>query len=220
LSGAALNPTLYATAMSRLYRYCGFNLCRVMARALPDEPVPRDFKGILEYRMVEEAQLLRWCADSELELSEEKLRRAFVRGDRCVGAFERGKLVGYMLFAFQPAPDGDDVWVAFHRDLRYAYKGYLRPAYRGRRIGTELFRAGALVCPREDRSIEVTMIHTHNTRSLRAAHSAGWMSVGYAGYVKALGLFVPFRSPGARGYGFRFFEPANIPGTGAQARAT
>ncbi len=205
--------------MPFLRRKLGLNLYRVLVRALPDQPEPRVLKGQLEYRMVSEAELLPWCPHPGLDLKEKTLRPAFARGDRCVGAFEGDQLVGYVFFAFQATPDTDGTWVDFDSRTRYAYKSFVLPAYRGRRMGLELYQLSALVCPSQDRSLDMIIVHTDNTPSLRSAQSVGGRAVGYGGYWKVLGRFVLFRSPGTRRFGFRYFIPDRPPALQA-ARAT
>jgi GNAT superfamily N-acetyltransferase len=190
-----------------LLRRAGLNICQVLIRHLPDQPEGRVLKGILEYRLMSEADLLPWSREPVLELKESMLRAAFARGDRCVGAFAGDRLVGYVFFAFQATPYSGDIWVDFDKRARYAYKAFLLPAYRGRRAGLELYDLSQQVCPSLDRTFQLAVINIENTPSVRSALSMGARSAGYLGYVELFGKFVPLRSPGARRHGFSFFKP-------------
>jgi GNAT superfamily N-acetyltransferase len=143
------------------------------------------------------------------------MKRPFARGDRCVGAFDAGKLVGYVFFAFVATPDSGGVWVDFSERARYIYKSFVLPAYRGRRVGLELYEMAPRACPSQDRNLDIIIIHPDNLPSLRSAQSVGARPVGYVGYWKVAGRFLAFRSSGAKRHGFRFFKPGSIELQGA-----
>jgi ribosomal protein S18 acetylase RimI-like enzyme len=158
----------------------------------------------LDYRVLEEQGLLAYCADPELDLRDAAVRAALAAGDICVGAFDEGRLAGYVWFSFRSAAHVDGVRVRVGPRVRYAYKVHVRPSCRGRGIGRSLLEQGALLCPRRGRDLGLSFVAPDNVASLRAFTAAGWRRAGYAGYLKWRGLFRAFASAGTarKGAGF------------------
>jgi GNAT superfamily N-acetyltransferase len=164
----------------------------------------------LDYRLLAEADLARASSDRSLNLDLTAVGAAFARGDACVGAFDAGRLVGYLWYAFAATPHAGRVWVDFPSHARYAYKALLLPEYRGRGLGEEMYACAGAVCPRAGRTAGITYILMDNTASLVAAERAGWRTVGYAGYLNKAGTFLGWNSPGAERAGFRFWRLASV----------
>lgn len=196
---------MLARALSFLRRRFGINLCRVLARR--PGGLRRDAGGTpgLEYRLAREGELLDAALDPALEIEPAAVRSALRCGDLCVGCFEGGRLVGYLWYAFGSAPHGGGLRVEFDSAAeRYAYRAFTHPAYRGKGIGRSLFMLGGEICPRHGRNEDLCLIYMDNPPSRRAARNAGWREEGYAGYFLLGGLFLGFRSPGARRHAVRF----------------
>lgn len=196
---------VYALLMVRLHRHVGLAVCRVVARPLRSEPAPAP-RPQREYRLLGEAELVRFSRDPELEMTEEFVRAAFQRGDICVGALRNGLLTGYSWFAFDTAPDLDGIWVSFSPQARYGYKSFVRPAFRGAGVMTEMSLYADAICRAKGKTFGIGFIDTHNFASYRAAHRSGGRTVGYAGYLNCLGGTLTFHSPGAKCNGFRFYK--------------
>lgn len=158
----------------------------------------------LAYQVLAEQDLLAGCADRELDLREAGVRGALRIGNICVGALERDRLVAYVWYAFESAAHAEGVRVRVGPRLRYAYKIYVRPDYRGRGIARELLARGAELCPRRGRELGLSFVVPGNTPSLRAFAAAGWRRAGYAGYLKWRGGFRAFGSSGAARLGAGF----------------
>jgi ribosomal protein S18 acetylase RimI-like enzyme len=200
--------TLWQRLVSRLRRNLGVHLCVVMTRPRGAAAETPGACPPLEYRAMSEAEMLAFSSDSELELSGAQVRKAYGRGDVCVGALEAGRLVGYVWIAFSSTPHTNDVWVDFDPRGRYSYKSFVRPAYRGRRIVQALYVIADDLYLHRGRSFVVYFIDADNRPSLAAARHAGSRVAGLAGYFQALGMFYALCSPGAKRCGFRFYRPA------------
>jgi RimJ/RimL family protein N-acetyltransferase len=190
--------------IARLRRRLGLHLCVFLTRPFGDAPVPPARHETLRYGVMAEAQLLAACADADLDLNESQVRAALRRGDVCVGVFDGDRVIGYVWYAFQPAPYAAGILVEFDARTRYLYKTWLRPSHRGRGIAPELYVRAEALCPREGRGAGVTIAHVDNTASIRAMERAGWRRVGYAGCLARFGRVLSFSSFGAWTYGFRF----------------
>ncbi len=200
---------VYALLMVRLHRHVGLAICRLMARPLRTEAAPSS-RPQREYKLLTEAELVRFSRDPELEMTEELVRAAFKRGDICVGALRNGLLMGYSWFAFGTAPDLDGIWVSFPPQARYGYKSFVRPAFRGGGLMTEMSLYSDEICRAQGKTHGIGFIDTHNFASYRAAHRSGARTVGYAGYLNCLWCTLTFRSRGAKRNGFRFYKrPTN-----------
>lgn len=212
---------MLARALSWIRRRLGVNICRVLARPLASGTVAVVRYPNLVYRVADEAELLEAAADGALDLNPLQVRAAFRRGDSCVACFDGGGIIGYVWYAFGTAPHGEGIWVNFDAGARYAYKAFIHPAYRGKRLGLELYGRAGEICPRQGCELGVSLIYLDNTPSLRAATKVGWRTVGYAGYLRGWGIFRSFSTPGARRRGVRFylrgaasqaFRPVGSPG--------
>ncbi len=162
--------------------------------------------GPVRYKLCEEAELLEWRSDLELELEPAKIAAAFGRGDGCVGAFLGERLIGYFWYSFSDTPHTVDIWVRIPHCARYAYKALIRRSHRGRGLGQEMYERAGAICPLRGRSIGITFIYVDNLPSIRAAEKAGWRTIGFAGYLGKGRVFVPFRSLAVRCIDFRFFQ--------------
>src|SRR5690606_15093936 len=139
-------------------------------------------------------------------LAEERVRLAFARGELCVGALHGKKLVGDEWHAFGAAPDVDGIWVSVSPEARYSYKKFVRPEYRGQRIGAGLSSYSDVQCLERGRKWSVGFVGLNNPASFRVARRLGSRTIGYAGYFRFGDRFIAFRSPGAKRFGFRFYR--------------
>jgi GNAT superfamily N-acetyltransferase len=185
-----------------LRSWLGLHVVRILAAPVGTPSVHED-QGPLDYVPLSEEQALAWCADPELDLDPQRVHAAYRRGDICVGATEAGVPVAYTWFAYAPAPHIQGMWVNFGGFARYVYKTFVRPSHRGRRIARELYRRASAICPARGRTLNVLMVDVDNDASARSAEGAGYVGIGYAGFLRGLA----FRSPGAARCGFCFFRP-------------
>jgi ribosomal protein S18 acetylase RimI-like enzyme len=190
--------------LTRLRSYLGLHLLRVFMVRLEDGPPLMPLQSGLRYAALTEGELLAWCRDPELELDEQRMRAALRRGDLCVGVSDQGTPVGYVWFAFRSAPHVHDTWVRLPSGARYLYKAFIRPSYRGRGIAPEMYVRASRMCPRRGMSFGVLTVDADNSRGLSTALRSGWNPVGSAGFWLLPPWALPFRSAGARRYGFAF----------------
>ena len=190
--------------MGRFARHAGLHVFRIFSRRLeagaPGRPGP------LEYRLMEEGDVLPLCADTSLDLAASKVRAAYGRGDLCIAAFERGDLAGYCWFAFSAAPHMDRSWLDFPPELVYTYKSYVRPAFRGRGIAAGLYRFADPVFLERGRKTALICVESHNWPSIAAAARGGFSAAGYAAYIGGARLRA-WCSRTAAGLGLRFYVP-------------
>jgi GNAT superfamily N-acetyltransferase len=190
--------------LERLQRHLGAYVCHVLVRPWR-EAVPQ--QGRLRYAVLTDAQVLAWCRDPALGLERRQAERALRRGDVCIGGLEHHAPVCYVWYAYRAAPHVAGLWVQFDRGSAYAYKGFVRPEYRGAGLGAELYARAAEICPKKGTRRGISFIGVDNPASLRAAERAGWQRVGYAAYASAFGGMLTFSSGGAKRFGFRFYAP-------------
>jgi hypothetical protein len=151
--------------------------------------------------------LLAGAADPQLDLGEAFVRDAFGKGDACAAVFTGGRLVSYDWMAFTPTHDAHGVFVDFSPKYRYLYKAFTLPEFRGRHA-IRLYKAFSDdYCIRLGRESTIAFIATDNRSSIRYALGVGNRRIGFAGYLKLGPIFLPFRTPGVRSEGFRFFMP-------------
>ena len=193
--------------MRALRRYLGLHLYVLHVRAeSADGDMPARVPGI-ELRIASRDELLAASTDPALTLVPESIEAALKRGDLCVAAFEGERLIAYVWRAFGPTPAENGLWITFPKPLRYGYKAFTRPEYRGRRIQQALLRSTDRVCLERGFTHGFSYIATNNYPSLAANLRPGNRVAGYLGYVKWFGWRLPFRTPGARHFGVRFFVP-------------
>lgn len=191
-------------ALKLLQRHLGLSVFRLLERPLEQRSAAADGMRFAE---LGEEELLGHCADPALELSGASARGAFARGDRCVGALEDGKLLGYAWFAFTPTPESGGMWIDFDADAAYSYRHFVRPDCRGRRIAGRLLPAADSLCAAQGRKRCLILIHEHNVSSIRASERSGARTVGHAVCLTLFGWLLCWRSPGTKRHGLRFFRP-------------
>jgi len=184
-------------------RRAGIRVARVVVRPLEGSPQPAAPDAI-RCRLVKEAELRLWSFDPALQLNEAQLRSAFERGDVCVGAFDRWRLVGYEWLGFRATPHAAGLWVQFRPSDCYMYKTFVHPAYRGLGIAGLLNAAGNEIAARHQRERVICFIDLKNSASWQAAKRSGSFTAGYVGYIACFGRAIAFRTAGASRQGFRF----------------
>jgi GNAT superfamily N-acetyltransferase len=194
-------------ALRALQRHFGVEINRVVSRPLGVSGVGEG-PGQIQYRVLREGEMLRHCADAALELSPRSVRAAFSRGDVCVGAVDGERLVAYQWLAFGATPHVAGIWVQFNPNACYAYRRFVLPAYRGRRIALSLSHHADAPSAARGRNSIVAFINLRNDASWRAAARAGNRTIGYAGYVELGKRFISLCSTGVQRSGFRFYKPA------------
>lgn len=193
----------YARLMRALARRAGLRVFRFFSRPL-DAPAVA-LPG-LTLRLLGEAELLRACADPQLELREEGIRAAHARGDLCVGALDGETVAGYCWLAFSPVHHLDGVWVRFGTESVWTYKSLVRPSYRSRGIAPAVYRFADDLCRQRGRSSSILCVEDHNAPSSAAALRAGYTPSGRAAWLRR-GRFRAWYSRAVADRGVRFYCP-------------
>lgn len=197
---------MHQRLMSALARRAGLRVFRFFSRRL-ESGDPAAKAGGLRLRLLGEPEALALCKDPDVDLSADKVRVAYARGDLCVGAFDADQLAGYCWLAFSPLPHLDGVWVGFHAQAAWTYKSFVRPAQRGRGVAAELYRFADSACIERDRRFSIICVESHNRPSISAALRAGYESAGWAAYLRHGSKLLAWYSPAARCRAVRFFDP-------------
>jgi len=187
--------------MRALACHAGLRLFRLFRRQVED--VGR--KGPAGLRLLDQDAVMALCSDAELDLAADRAASAFRRGDLCVAAFDGERLSGYCWLAFAPLPHLDGVWVDFAPEAVWTYKSYVRPAHRGRRIASALYRFTDAECRARGRSVSIICVESHNGPSVAAARAAGYGNAGWAGYLRRPHGVHDWYSPQVRALEVRFF---------------
>ncbi len=197
---------LYVRVMWRLQKYLGFRLFVVHSRVLTGDVPDDDIPDGSSVRMLGEDELTEFSRDPSLGLSASFVAGARARGDVCFGYLERGLLVSYEWIGTKPTPAEAGLWVRFGEGYSYSYKAFTVPAHRGRRLQQRLVHRSEHWRISQGSRYNIGYIDTRNLASIAADRRYGNRPVGYAGYLNWFGRVVPFRTPGAKARGFRFFE--------------
>ena len=192
---------------SWIKRYLGVSVDRVMKRELGGAAQPPGERPGLECRVLNEAEVLDFACDPELELSEARVRDAYAAGNLCLGAIEGGVLLGYTWLAYGDTRLSDGVWVGFGPEFRYSYKTFVRPAHRGQRIVQALHALADSQELRRGCAFALDVVAVNNLPSLAALRRTGSVPVGHAVYARCFGLLLVLRSPGLMRAGIEIYRP-------------
>ncbi len=204
---------LCGLVMRRLQKHCGIHLFAINSRPFdPQAPVDVLPEGH-SIRYLDATDLEGPAADPVLAIAPAMAQAALARGDVCVGYFVHDRLVSYYWCAFGETPMEDGWWVRFPAGYAYSYKGLTLPAYRGQHLQHRLTHVNERTQSKRGYHSNIEYIAVHNLASRAASERSGNRTIGYAGFLRWLG--VPgrgairraFHSAGARRVGFRIFRP-------------
>lgn len=202
-----LSGPLVKRLLPRARRYFGVNFVHVLQQDRGDARRAVGTRHPIQCRELDEDEVLAFAADPALELDRQWVRETFARGAVCLGALKDGRLVGYSWLAYGGTPYAAGVWVEIDRSLRYSYKSFVRPEYRGQRIIQALHALGDRPELWRGRRASVSFVTSDNFASLSSLERVGARVVGYASYARVFGMLVAFRSPGVRRAGIRLRPP-------------
>lgn len=192
---------LYEAVMSRAEK-AGFHLFLVeLGDDNPDIPMPELPAGY-STQVVSPESLLDYVGP-EYDLSEEFLRGAISRGDRCVANYYFGKLVGYGFVTRERAPVTGQVQVVVDHRLVYRYKGWTHPEHRRKHLSHARGRINSRVFPLQPGQRMVSYVATHNFASKLKHRDVHPVRIGFCGYVRLFGREYPFTHRIPRRFGFR-----------------
>lgn len=195
--------SIYVRVMERVQPV--LHVSAVMVRPLSGSLELPDLPGQFSVRIASRDDLDRAMHDPRMDLDPGFVERALARGDFCSAVFDCERMVAYSWNAFGPTPHGEDLCVDFDPPAGYSYKAFTHPDYRGRRLQNAVaWRARSRYLER-GRTMVLSFVDTHNLASLASSRHRPNEVVGFAGYLDLRSAILPFRSPGAKRYGFRFF---------------
>lgn len=179
-----------------------------VSRVLVREPVAGSLREIEEegfvLRQASPDDLDRGVNDLPGELDSAFVEAALVRNDICIAAFHGGRMIAFAWRSFGVAPHIKGVRVRVDQPYWYTYKMFAHPDFRGQRLSGALTLLGDVVAADRGRHVGVGFIDMRNEASLRANLRLGSKIVGYAGFLRAGSLLIPFHTPGVVARTFRF----------------
>jgi hypothetical protein len=207
-----LIATLPGEFFRRLRWRFGLRLYGVYVRTLVRAEVRHDFPddfSLRAFTLDSEAELLSLAKRSELQLTPDFVHTALARGDVCSAIIYDDEIVAFDWSAFSatPARVVESVYVDFNQQCRYGYFAYTLPEFRGRHLFRIFLAAKDRYFIERGLTYSIAFIATDNLSSIHYAQANGNRRVGFAGFLQRGLLFIPFRTPGASHYDFRFFRP-------------
>ena len=196
---------LHSCAMLALGRW--LFLCAVDLRPLYAEPKLPKLKPGRSVRVATQQELELLVEEPIYELSKSFIQTALRRGAYCVAAFEDNKIIAYTWRSYSATPHADGLWVEFGPECRYGFKAFTHPDFRRQDLHHTISLMSDADSIRRGCTHSIAFIETHNYPSLLSNAKRGNKRVGYAGYLRVHGRVFPFRTPGAKRHGFRFFVP-------------
>ncbi len=184
------------TVVSKL----GLRVHRVAANPLNPERPPVVLAEGYTTRYVEFDELARYV-DSNEGLDDDFISMAGGRGDRCIGNFYHGELVGYAFYATERARVTPQLDVLVPKGFRYGYKGWTHPDHRRKKLNKA---RAQLNWPNP--GIPIWYIETHNFQSLLTTFrypAERPVRMGYIGWFTIAGREFPFSTRVARRVGLR-----------------
>lgn len=196
---------IFILMMKGLGKILGIHIHSIWTRPLAMNPPDPKLPPGVSLRILDRETLLAAIEDPELQLSRVFVESALARGDVAFGAFDGTTLVAYDWRTLSVAPYGDELWIKVDRPYRYAYKGFVRSKYRGRRISTAVALFSDAYFLERGYTHGIYYVDVSNIPSLQASKYKGDQAVGFAGYVKWFGRYFTFRTPAVRRTGFELF---------------
>jgi hypothetical protein len=144
-----------------------------------------------------------FCRDPDIRMSEEAVRHALRKGDKCYGFTQDGSLRAYGWYATTPTRVSRDLRLHFRRDYIYMYRGFTHESHRGMR----LFPSGMTRALKHYRAAGykgmLLYVDADNLDSLKSCARAGLRVFGSVYVVRILGRCYVYSSPGCARFGLR-----------------
>jgi GNAT superfamily N-acetyltransferase len=192
--------------LTRARRHLGMNFVRVLQHGVGDavKSAGRRHPRVA-CRVLSEGEALAFAADPALRLSRQWVRAAYARGAVGLGAMQDGRLVGYTWLAYSDTPYDSTVWCALKPGLRYTYKSFVRPEYRGQRIIQALYAFADRPELWRGRRASLYLVNSDNLASLASLERIGCRSLGHVTYARIFDSVIAFHSPELRRAGIHLY---------------
>jgi len=152
--------------------------------------------------------LEQFARDPHTGFSEQFMRYALAKGDKCYGFTHEGALRAYGWYATNPTRISPELRIHFSRGYVYLYKAFTHELHRGKR----LYPRGMTRVLRHYRCIGykgmLAYVDATNLDSLKSCARMGFRVFGSIYVVKLFGRHFAYSSPGCARFGFRV-EPVN-----------
>jgi hypothetical protein len=162
----------------------------------------------------------RFTRDPETGITDEFLRYALSKGDKCYAFTDGGSLSAYGWYATTPTRVSPDLRLHFSRDYIYMYRGFTRESHRGRR----LFPTGMTRALRHYRAAGykgmVLYVEANNLDSLKSCARTGLRVFGTVYVAKLFGRYFVYSTPECARFGFRIEDVSGTEGIAAHAATT
>lgn len=147
--------------------------------------------------------LEQFARDPQTGFSEQFMRHALAKGDKCYGFTHRGALRAYGWYATNPTRISSELRIHFRPGYVYLYKAFTHERHRGKR----LYPSGMTRALRHYRSIGykgmLAYVDATNLDSLKSCARMGFRVFGSIYVVKLFGRHFAYSSPGCARFSFR-----------------
>jgi hypothetical protein len=168
---------------------------------------PTGYRGaFLEY-----AQLRKLTNSPEWELSEDFLKDAFAKGDRCYGFTRNGELAAYQWYATAPTQtDWRGMVANFNSDYVYMYKGFTHPKHRGHRLYPVGVTTVLAEYMKQGCRGFLSIVESNNFASLKSCRRMGYRDVGKILIAALFDRCLLKADPSCETYGLRLTKGSQI----------
>jgi hypothetical protein len=197
--------TAYAILMEAINVFVTFRVIRVLEAVRVD---PKFLKCDLPltWEFFSEDRLLEFAKNPENKLSEEFVRNAIERGDKCYGARNGDELAATGWYSNQPTDD-EGILVNFSPEYVYMYAGFTHPKYRGQRLHAIGMTRALQAFLDEGYKGLISYVNSHNFKSLHSASRMDYRTVGTIVALKLGKLLLSWSTRGCRQVGFYLSMP-------------
>jgi len=192
-----------AWGLRKLERHLGLHIWVIDLRPTDSAyKIPEEHAAQFTFKRLTLNEAVASSANEQLGMSADFVRDAFSRSDVCLGVLHGDKLVAYAWRTFKRAPVTNDLWIRLCRDdVRYGYKAYVLPEYRGMQLYQSVtqFYEHEFAAMGINNAVGYTALNNLPSMRSRTTYSTQ-VKIGYAGFLKLGARYWTFRTPGVRAY--------------------
>ena len=193
--------TIFNVVYLWLNKLIGLFIFYCIELTLPDlAPQYRQLKTSLKPTEIGFEFLEGYGNKAEYSLSDEFLRKAKEKQDRCYGFIENDKIVAHGWYSDKPTIVDDGLELSFDHRHVYMYNGFTHPEYRGKRLHSIGMAYALQQLSDEDYKGLISIVDANNYRSLRSCWRMGYRKIGLIYCVSVFGKFISFSTGNVRQY--------------------